>query len=130
AATPLHEDVRGFVARRRQMLIDGRWVDAASGKTFATHDPATGEVLAQVAEGDREDVDRAVRAARKAFDGGPWRNTSPAERGRLLWKLADLLEAHTEEFAQLETLDNGKPISVSRVADVPLSVEQLRYMAG
>jgi phenylacetaldehyde dehydrogenase len=129
-AFPLHEDVQGFVARRHRMLVAGRWVDAASGKTFSTFDPATGEVLAEVAAGDREDVDRAVRAARAAFDGGPWPSMAPSERGRLLWALADLLERHTEEFAQLETLDNGKPLTVSRAADVPLAVDLLRYMAG
>jgi phenylacetaldehyde dehydrogenase len=112
------------------MLIGGKWVEAASGKTFATFDPATGEVLAHVAEGEGEDIDRAVKAARKAFEAGAWRRMSPSERGRVIWKLADLLEAHTEEFAQLETLDNGKPITVSRAADVPLSVDLFRYMAG
>jgi phenylacetaldehyde dehydrogenase len=130
AATPLHADVRGFVSRPRQMLIGGRFCDAASGKTFSTPDPATGAVLARVAEGDREDVDRAVRAARAALESGPWPQTTPSERGRLLWKLADLVEQHLEEFAQLESLDNGKPITVSRAADVPLAVDLLRYMAG
>src|SRR5207245_8628548 len=91
---------------------------------------ATGEVLAQVAEGDKEDIDRAVKAARKAFESGPWRRMTPSERGRLIWKLADLLESSLEEFAQIETLDNGKPITIARVADVPLSVDLFRYMAG
>jgi phenylacetaldehyde dehydrogenase len=122
--------VSSFVSQPRKMLIDGQWVDAASRKTFATVNPASGEVLAQVAEGDREDIDRAVKAARRAFESGPWRRMTPSERGRLIWKLADLLEAHLEEFAQIETLDNGKPITVSRVADVPLSIDLLRYMAG
>ena len=130
AAIPLREEVRDFVGRRRKLLIAGRWTDSASGRAFPTYDPSTGEVLAEVAEGDREDVDRAVRAARAAFDDGPWSRTTPSERGRLLWKLADLVEQHAEEFAQLETLDNGKPISVSRVADVPLAVDLFRYMAG
>ena len=112
------------------MLIDGKWVEAVSGKTFASFNPATGEVLAQVAEGDKEDIDRAVKAARKAFESGPWRRMTPSERGRLIWKLADLLESSLEEFAQIETLDNGKPITVARVADVPLSVDVFRYMAG
>jgi phenylacetaldehyde dehydrogenase len=113
------------------MLIDGKWVEAASGKTFPSYDPATGEVLAQVASGEREDIDRAVRAARRAFDSGPWsESVTPSARARLLWKLADLVEQHLEEFAQLETLDNGKPVTVSRVADVPLAVDLLRYMAG
>jgi phenylacetaldehyde dehydrogenase len=83
-----------------------------------------------VGEGDREDVDRAVRAARRAFESGPWRKMTPSERGKLVWKLADLIEAHAEEFAQLESLDNGKPVGVARVADVPLAVDLFRYMAG
>jgi phenylacetaldehyde dehydrogenase len=112
------------------MFIDGKWVAAASGKTFPVYNPATGEVLAQVAEGDREDIDRAVKAARKAFEDGPWSKMTSSERGRLIWKLGDLLEQHTEEFAQLESLDNGKPLAVARVADVPLAVDLFRYMAG
>lgn len=127
---PLHQQVKSFIGTSRKMLIDGNWTAAASGKTFSTHNPATGDVLARVAEGDRTDVDRAVAAARKAFDSGPWRRLPPSERGRLIWKLADLLEAHVEEFAQLESLDNGKPISVARAADVPLAVDLFRYMAG
>jgi phenylacetaldehyde dehydrogenase len=121
---------RAFVAQPRPMLIDGKWVEAASRKTFPVYNPSNGELLVQVAEGDREDIDRAVRAARRAFDAGPWRRMSASERGRLLWKLGDLLEAHGEEFATLESLDNGKPISVSRAADVPLAVDLFRYMAG
>jgi phenylacetaldehyde dehydrogenase len=123
--------VQHFVSSRtRRMLIDGKWVEAASGKTFTTVDPATEEPLAEVPAGDKEDVERAVRAARRAFEGGPWRRMTPSERGRALWKLADLIEARTEEFAQLETLDNGKPISVARVADIPLVVDHFRYYAG
>jgi phenylacetaldehyde dehydrogenase len=86
--------------------------------------------MAQIAEGDREDINRAVKAARKAFDGGPWPEMSASERGRLIWKLGDLIEQHLEEFAQIESLDNGKPLSVARVADVPLAVDLFRYMAG
>jgi len=118
-----------FIGRTSQILIDGKWSDAASGKTFDTYNPATGEVLARVDEGDRTDIDRAVKAARKAFDG-PWSRMTASERGKLIWKLADLLEEHLEEFATLETLDNGKPLTISRVADVPLAVDLLRYMAG
>ena len=130
AAPEIQPEVESFVARRHQMLIDGRFVAAASGKTFPSYDPATGEVLAQVAEGDREDVERAVRAARRAFESGPWPALTPSQRGRLLWKLADLLEAHAEEFAELESLDNGKPVTVARAADVPLAVDCLRYFGG
>ena len=128
--TQVDPQVSRFVGQPRRMLIDGKWVEAVSGKTFASFNPATGEVLAQVAEGDREDIDRAVKAARKAFDSGPWRRMTSSERGRLIWKLADLLESRLEEFAQIETLDNGKPITIARVADVPLSVDLFRYMAG
>ena len=127
---PTHEQVLNFVGAPRKMLIDGRWIEAASGKTFPTYNPATGEVLAHVAEGNSADVDRAVTAARNAFENGPWRRLTASERGRLIWKLADLLESHLEEFAQLESLDNGKPISVARAADVPLAVDLFRYMAG
>ncbi len=123
-------NVSKFVAQTRKMLINGKWVAAASGKTFATFNPATGEVLANVAEGDREDINRAVSAARAAFETGPWSRISPAERGRLIWKLGDLIEERLEEFAQLESLDNGKPLKVARVADVPLAAAHFRYYAG
>lgn len=126
----LHEQVRSFIGAPRKMLIGGRWLDAASGNTFATYNPATGDILAQVAEGDRADVNRAVTAARTAFESGPWPRLTASERGRLVWKLADLMESHAEEFAQLESLDNGKPVGVARVADVPLAVDLFRYMAG
>src|ERR1700720_4247735 len=126
----IHPQVAEFIDQPRRMLINGRWVNAASGKTFPTYNPATGEVLAQVAEGDREDINRAVKAARNAFDNGPWRRMSASERGRLVWKLADLLEQHTEEFGYIESLDNGKPLSIAKAADVPLAVDLFRYMAG
>ena len=126
----IDQRVSRFIGKPRKMLIGGKWMEAASGKTFSTPNPATGDVLAHVAEGDREDIDRAVKAARKAFEGGPWHRMTPSERGRLIWKLADLIEAHLEEVAQIETLDNGKPIAVSRAADVPLAVDLFRYMAG
>src|SRR5664279_2582082 len=126
----MHSRVEEFLSKPRQMFINNQFVNSASGKTFPTYDPATGEVLAKVAEGDREDIDRAVKAARKAFEGDAWAYMSPSQRGRLIWKLADLLEARAEEFAQLESLDNGKPLSIARVADVPLAVDLFRYMAG
>src|SRR6202453_5260223 len=120
-----------FFSRQHRMLIDGRFVPAASGKTFPVYNPATGEVVARVPEAEEEDVNRAVSAARRAFDEGPWtKKMSPTERGQLLWKIADLLQANLEEFAQIESLDNGKPLAVARVADVPLAVDLLRYMAG
>ncbi len=123
--------VKEFVGgRTRKMLIDGKWVGAKSGKTFTTYDPSNGLALAEVAAGDAADVDLAVKAARRAFEDGAWGKMSPSQRGRAIWKLADLIEQHSEEFAQLETLDNGKPISVSRAADVPLVVDHFRYYAG
>ena len=128
--TGIDSRVAEFLEKPRKMLIDGKWVDAISGKTFPTYNPATGEVLANVAEGDKADIDAAVKAARRAFDSGPWSRMTAAERGKLVWKLADLLEQHIEEFATLETLDNGKPLTVARAADVPLAVDMFRYMAG
>jgi len=130
SAPSIDPNVSTFVSRKQKMLINGKWVDAASGKTFASYNPATGEVLAQVAAGDREDIDRAVKAARAAFETGPWAKMPTAGRARLIWKLADLIEKHLEEFAQLESLDNGKPLGIARIADVPLTVEHLRYYAG
>src|ERR1035437_1984384 len=87
----MHNRVQEFVSRPRKMFIDGKWVEAASGNTFPTYNPATGEVLAQIAEGDREDIDLAVKAARKAFDSGPWSRLMASEGGKLVWELADLL---------------------------------------
>jgi len=113
----------------QQMLIDGKWVDALSGKSFATVNPATGETICQVAEGDKADVDLAVKAARKALDG-PWGRMNASERGRLIYKLADAMEAHKEELAAIETLDNGKPLRDSLAADLPLAIKCYRYYAG
>jgi len=126
----LQNKVQEFISKPRKMLINGKWVESASGKTFPTYDPSTGEVLARVAEGDREDIDRAVKAARAAFDTGPWSRLTSSERGRMVWKMADLIEQHLQEFAELETLDNGKPLKVARAADVPLAIDLFRYMAG
>jgi len=130
AAVLVHEDVSSFLARPRPLWIGGRWVEAASGRSFETLDPASGEQLARVAEGDAEDIDRAVAAARRAFDGPAWGRITPAERGRLLMRLADAVETHADELAQLESLDNGKPVAVARGADVPLAADCLRYYAG
>src|ERR1700726_585101 len=132
AISPFQIDPRvaDYIEKPRKMLINGKWVNAASGKTFPSYNPATGEVLAQLAEGDREDINQAVKAARKAFEQGPWRRMTASERGRLVWKLADLLDKNIEEFAYLESLDNGKPLTIARAADVPLAVDLFRYMAG
>src|ERR1700723_3096733 len=122
--------VSGYVGKSHKMLINGKWMDAASGKTFPTYNPATGEVLSNVAEGDKEDINRAVKAARAAFETGAWSKISHSDRSRMIWKLADLLEQHLEEFAQLESLDNGKALKVARAADVPLAIDHFRYYAG
>jgi acyl-CoA reductase-like NAD-dependent aldehyde dehydrogenase len=131
AAVQLEPTVQSFVGKgARKMLIDGKWVESASGKTFDTPNPATGETLAKVAEGDAEDIDRAVRAARKAFDQSSWPRMAPAERERILLRVADLIEKHGEELAQLETLDNGKSIFETRNVDIPGSAATFRYYAG
>jgi phenylacetaldehyde dehydrogenase len=122
--------VKAFLDKKHRLFIGGDWVSPSAGASFAVLDPATGETLANVAEGSKEDVDLAVRAARKAFERGDWPNITPSDRGKLIWKLADLLEAHADEFAEIESLDNGKPKQVARVADVALSVDLFRYMAG
>src|SRR6202034_2921811 len=112
----LERSVEDFVATPRQLFIDGQWTDAASGQTFETPNPATGETLARVAEGDAEDINRAVRAARRAFEEGPWGRMTPSDRGRIIWKIGDLILEHAEELAQLESLDNGKPVAVALAA--------------
>ncbi|MEM7576969.1 MAG: aldehyde dehydrogenase family protein [Planctomycetota bacterium] len=119
-----------FLAKPKQLLINNEWVDGDSGETFAVYDPARGQEIAQCVAGNARDVDRAVAAARRAFDDGPWTRMTASERGRLIWKLSDLLEEHLDEFAQLETIDNGKPLAVATAADVPLAVDIFRYMAG
>src|SRR5271168_1919407 len=113
-----------------KLLINGKWVDAASGKTFATINPSTGESITQVAEADAADVDKAVAAARAAFERGAWRKMSASQRGALMYKLADLIEKHADELAELESLDNGKPYQVAKAADLPLSIACYRYYAG
>lgn len=130
APSQLNKDTTEFLGKPRKMLIGGKWVEAASGKTFETRNPATGEVLARVAEGDREDIDRAVKAARRAFEEGSWPEMLPAERARLLWKVSDLIEQHRDELAELETLDNGKPVFFSRIVDIPTAIETFRYFSG
>ncbi|MEM1097493.1 MAG: aldehyde dehydrogenase family protein [Planctomycetota bacterium] len=125
-----HLAFAGFLRKPKQILIDNQWVDGDSGETFAVYDPARGQEIAQCVAGNARDIDRAVAAARRAFDDGPWTRMTSSERGRLIWKLGDLLEENLDEFAQLETIDNGKPLAVAKAADVPLAVDMFRYMAG
>lgn len=113
-----------------KLLINGQFVDAASGRTFPTLDPRTGDVIAHVAEGDAEDVNRAVSAARKAFDEGPWPKMTAYERSRVLFRFADLIEKHNDELAALETWDNGKPFEQSAKIEIPMLARFFRYYAG
>jgi len=123
-------ELRSWLSKPRPMLINGKWVQAKSGKVFEVHDPATEMLLATVAEGDAADIDDAVRAARAALEQGPWSRMSPSARGRIIHRIGDLILEHLDELAQLESLDNGKPFSVARVADVPLSADMFHYMSG
>src|SRR5579862_8715759 len=113
-----------------KLLINNRWIPSESGKTFATINPSTGEEICQIAEADAADVEKAIRAARAAFEHGPWRKTLASERGRMLHRLADLIEANGDELARLESLDNGKPFSVAKAVDVAATVGCYRYFAG
>src|SRR5262250_2671021 len=113
----LDRKVEEFIGAPRQLFIDGSWADAASGET-----------LAHIAEGDAEDINRAVAAARRAFETGPWSRMSPSERGRIIWRIGDLILEHVDELAQLESLDNGKPYPVAQAADVPLAADLFHYM--
>ncbi len=126
----LGEDAKAFLARPKKLLIDGEWVDAVSGKTFDSIDPATENVVCQIAEGDAADVDKAVKAARRAFESDEWGKMRPADREKLLLKLADLLEKHADELAELEALDVGKVLMFARIVDVGGTIDYLRYMAG
>lgn len=123
-------EVTSFLASPRKLIIDGELVDAADGQTFETIDPATGRAIASVARAGVADIDRAVSAARRAFDeGSAWRRFTPRQRERLLWKMGDLLDENAHEFAQLESVDNGKPVS-SALGDVAVAADLFRYFAG
>ena len=124
------EKIRTFLATPRPMLIDGEWVEAASKEMISVLNPATGERIALSYAGDRTDVDRAVAAARKAFERQEWRRMMPTERTRLMWRLAELIDTNAEELAQLEVLNQGKPIELARQLDVAGAAESLRYYAG
>ena len=119
-----------FFKQPRKLLIDGAWVAAASGKTFEVRDPSSDQVIANCALGDAADVDRAVVAARRAFEQGDWANMKPVDRERLMHRLADLIEAHADELAELESIDNGKSVIIARHVDIKHAIEVWRYMAG
>jgi len=128
---PATAGAREFLTRSpKQHLIGGAWVSASSGQSFATHDPASDRHLADLAEGTIQDVEAAVSAARAAFEGSAWRDMTPALRGRLLWRIADAIDAHADELAELETLDQGKPLKTARFAEIPAAAEQFRFYAG
>ncbi|MBG9810393.1 betaine-aldehyde dehydrogenase [Bacillus endophyticus] len=126
----LSEKVEKFLEGTKKLYINGSFIESANGKTFETVNPATGEMLARVAEAEEEDINRAVEAARDAFDNGPWSRMGTAERSRLIYKLADLIEENKQELAELESLDNGKPMRELIAADLPLTIEHFRYYAG
>ena len=129
--TEVESQVRKFIEAPLHLLVGGQWVDAADGRTFESLDPATEEHLATVPRAGREDVQRAVRAARAAFEpGSPWRRMTPSRRGRILHRIGDLILEYGDELALLESLDNGKPVAVARVADIPLAADLFHYMAG
>jgi phenylacetaldehyde dehydrogenase len=119
-----------FLSERKLMLIDGEWVQARSGETFEVWDPADGETIAHCAAGDAADVDLAVRAARRAFEDSAWSRMTASDRGRVIWRIGDLILEHADELAAIESIDNGKPMAIARVADVELAADLFHYMAG
>src|SRR6201991_4342097 len=130
-AVAAESKAEAFVRSEHRLLIDGRWVESASGETFATINPATEETLTEVAHGQAADIELAVKAARKAFaDDSPWRRMNASDRGRMIWKISELIEENADELAMLESLDNGKPYHIAKAADVALAADLFRYMAG
>ena len=127
---PTSTPVTQFLAAPKKMLIDGKWVSAVSGESFEVMNPATGNVIAHVPEGDKADIDAAVRAARRAFESGPWASMSPSDRSKIIWRIGDLISKYRDELAEVESLDNGKPMTVAKAADVPLAADIFQYMAG
>ena len=124
-----HSPATEFMSRPQHLLIDGRRVPASSGRTFKSLNPATEQVIAVIAEGGEADVEIAVAAARRAFEG-PWRTMRASERGQILMRWADLLKAHSEEIIELESIDAGKPISATARQDFPAAIDTLTYYAG
>lgn len=128
---PQTEGAQSFLkAPAKKMLINGDWVEAQSGERLDSLDPATGAVNGTIPKGAQADVDAAVKAARDSFESGVWRNMTPDDRGRILWKISELIEANIDELAELETLDQGKPLFVGRWAEIPGAAMQFRYFAG
>lgn len=119
-----------FISRPRQMYVDGQWVESASGRRFDTVDPATEQVITTVPHSGPEDVERAVRAARRAFEDGPWPTMTPAERQRMIWRIAEGITARADQFAELESIDNGKSVAVAKAVDVTWAAEIFYYCAG
>jgi len=122
--------VSEFLTGSKKLFIDGDFTDSITGKQFETYNPATGEILAHVSEAQKEDVDRAVLAAKKAFEDGPWSKMSAADRGRLMFKLGELIEENQQELAEIDSLDNGKPINEMLGNDIPNAIGQFQYFAG
>ncbi|MEM8872888.1 MAG: aldehyde dehydrogenase family protein [Planctomycetota bacterium] len=122
--------VKDFLSRPKKLLINNEWVESESSASFAVYNPADDSEIAQCPSGNKADIDKAVMAARRAFDNGPWTKMTASDRGTMIWRLADLLEKHADEFAALDALDNGKPLAVAAAADVPLAIDIFRYMAG
>ena len=119
-----------FLEQPKRMLVDGDWVEARNGSTFEVFDPALGEVIAHVPGGDAEDVDLAVAAARRAFEDSEWSRMTASDRGRVIWRIGDVILEHADELAEIESIDNGKPVGIARVADVELAADMFHYMAG
>src|SRR5271170_3322077 len=116
-----------FMAQRKLMLINGEWVEARSGETFEVWDPADGETIAHVPAGA---VDAAVKAARAAFEDSEWSRMTPSDRGRVIWRIGDLILENGDELATIESIDNGKPVAIARGGDVELAADLFHYMAG
>ncbi len=130
--TKVSSKAQDFLDKPKKCLIDGKWIDSASGEGFPVYNPANGEVIDMASSGDKEDIDAAVKAARKVFDDPQhsWNTMTPSERGKLIWKIGDLILENADELAELESIDNGKPVAVAKGADVPLSADLFHYMAG
>ena len=130
--TKVSSKAQDFLDKPKKSLIDGKWIDSASGEGFPVYNPANGEVIDMASSGDKEDIDAAVKAARKVFDDPQhsWNTMTPSERGKLIWKIGDLILENADELAELESIDNGKPVAVAKGADVPLSADLFHYMAG